>query len=76
MHLRSIIQNFPAPEEESLLLTSFIDQLGSIDFNVADQEFDFKPLRYDYNLITNFLNLSPFGLGLIGRDDYNYSLYN
>ena len=48
IELRNLIQNFPAPEEESLLLTSFIDKLGTIDTTTVDNEDDFKPLRIDW----------------------------
>ena len=48
IELRHIIQNFPAPEEESLLLTSFIDTLGALDISTTENEEDFKPLRIDW----------------------------
>ena len=48
IELRHIIQNFPAPEEESLLLTSFIDKLGGLDITNIEAEEDFKPLRIDW----------------------------
>lgn len=47
VELRHIIQNFPAPEEESLLLTSFIDKLGGLETS-QDTDEDFKPLRIDW----------------------------
>lgn len=48
VELRHIIQNFPAPEEESLLLTSFIDKLGSLDLVNVDKVEDFLALRIDW----------------------------
>ena len=48
VELRHIIQNFPAPEEESLLLTSFIDKLGTLDIANVEKEEDFQALRIDW----------------------------
>ncbi|KAL5261551.1 hypothetical protein ACHWQZ_G007307 [Mnemiopsis leidyi] len=64
IELRHIIQNFPAPEEESLLLTSFIDKLGGLDINNLEAVEDFKPLRIDWQRLQAYTNVSQSQLQL------------